>query len=209
LNHDQFQTSGDMIPSAGPAAATFEVVDTYWGYVIRSADRSRVGLQAAQFISWSIGLAAAVASLGLWVIPGSGESGSDLGMRLGLSVVLAGMAVLLLWYASRGADVEVQIDTLKGEVREVIRNRAGKPTLIGRYGFDAIGGAFLDRRYGKAGEAALKLRYRNTNTLVTVAHGAVAQIEALKDRLGRELLLAPQSRRPALPDPLPMNRAAA
>lgn len=179
------------------------VQDTYWGYIIRTADRPSPALMVGQAMSWVLGLGFAVAALGLWVLQGGLSSPADLSLRLGASVLLSGFAVLFLWYASRGTEIEVQVDTRKGEVRELVRNRAGRPSLVGRYGFDCIGAAFLDRKTGRPGEAALVLRYRNTANLVVVAHGAEAQIERLKDRMGRDMLLdLPSSQRRVAIDPM-------
>ena len=79
-----------------------------------------------------------------------------------------------------------------GEVREVICNRAGKPTTVGCYGFDTIGGVFLE--YNEDHEtASLVLRYRNTSQTVHVAEGTEAQLISLRDRLAQDLMVQPKT----------------
>ena len=84
-----------------------------------------------------------------------------------------------------------------GEVREVVRNRAGKSTLIGRYGFDSIGGVFIDRANAPSPDVAtLVLRYRNTAQTLPVVRGEVSTLEALRNRLGKDLMMDIKPRRP-------------
>jgi len=62
--------------------------------------------------------------------------------------------------------------------------------VLGVYGFDAIGGVFIDRREGAMSE--LVLRYRNTPQTLHVARGHVLTLERLRDRLGQDLMLGNQ-----------------
>ncbi len=180
--------------------SAIKVDETYWGYVIRSEEPDPVHVVIGQAIAWLLGAGFSVAALGLWVMPTTGFGAGALGMKLAVSTVLGCTAALLLWFASRGGRTELQVDTSLGEVREVVRNRTGRPSLVGRYGFDAIGSVFLDRAAGKPGEASLVMRYRNTTQVVPVAHGAIGVLETLRDRLGRDLMtgLPPARRRPAI-----------
>ncbi len=180
--------------------STIKVDETYWGYVIRSEAPDPVYVVLGQAIAWLLGAGFAVAALGLWVMPSMAFGGGVLPMKLAVSTVLGCIAALLLWFASRGGRTELQVDTSLGEFREVVRNRAGRPSLVGRYGFDAIGSVFLDRAVGRQGEACLVMRYRNTTQVVSVAHGEIGMLESLRDRLGRDLMtsLPPTRRRPPI-----------
>ncbi len=110
-----------------------------------------------------------------------------------------------MWFASRGTKLEVQIDTAQGEVREIVRNRAGRPSLLGSYGFDAIGGVFIDRINGQdrlpMGHAVLVLRYLNTAQTMPVAAGREDDLAPLRDRLGRDLMVKTRARRADLMAP--------
>lgn len=169
-------------------SATFTLDETYWGYIIKSCAAPNTGMKIAQTASLFIGAALLAAALGLWLIPQSMLSTDAFIMRLGASVIFTGSAVLLLWFSSRGTHSEIQIDNSLGEVREVVRNQAGKTTLLGRYGFDSIGGVFLDRQPGES-DGTLVLRYRNTAQILPVVTGGKADLEVLKDRLGRDLMV--------------------
>jgi hypothetical protein len=181
--------------STDATAVRLQIDETYWGYIIRTEEADPALLVIGQLVAWCFGAGFAVAALGLWMIPAMTFGGDALSMRLGASVVFGAMSFLLLWFASRGARTELQVDTSLGEVREVVRNRAGRATLLGRYGFDSIGGIFLDRKTGKSGEACLVMRYRNTAQVLPVARGPQAHLERLRDRMGRDLLVDVSTRR--------------
>lgn len=193
---DRFNSKSD----AGIPISAIKIDETYWGYVIWSEEPDPTLVVLGQAVAWLLGAGFAVAALGLWVMPSMAFGGAVLSMKLAASTLLGCTAALLLWFASRGGRTELQVDTSLGEVREIVRNRAGRPSLVGRYGFDAIGSVFLDRSVGKPGEASLVMRYRNTTQIVSVVHGTIGVLETLRDRLGRDLMtgLPPARRRPAI-----------
>ena len=170
--------------------SSFAVEDIYWGYIIRSGCGPSLGVALAQAVCFFFGVCLLTAAAGLLVLPTLFFDG-DLGaMRLGSAALFGAFAGYLLWFASRGTQAEVHVDTSVGEVREVICNRAGNPTTVGCFGFDTIGGVYLDRGE-RDGKAVLSLRYRNTSQSVTVAEGSEAQLISLRDRLANDLMVTP------------------
>jgi len=105
-----------------------------------------------------------------------------------------------LWYASRGTQTEIHVDTRLAELREVVVNRAGRPTLLSRHGFDAVADVAFDpdgapdapRQTG-----ALVIRNEETSALVQVATGSFEALDRLRQRLGRDLMVAGPSGHPA------------
>jgi hypothetical protein len=175
-------------------ARLFEVEETYWGYTIHSKERAPLWLTFSQAVSWVLGVLFAIGALGMWALPGNGLAADMIGFKMGASIPLAGVSLLMLWYSSRGSRVEVQIDTTRGEVREVLRNRAGRMTILGLYGFDSIGGVFLERSEARlSGQVQLVLRYRNTAQVLRVARGSEPMLQGLRDRLGRDLMVRGKS----------------
>ncbi|SEW03973.1 hypothetical protein SAMN04488515_0772 [Cognatiyoonia koreensis] len=184
-------------PTMGPtvskelaaSAPRFELDETYWGYIIRSNDGPGFSIAVLQGLAMFFGACFIAVAIGLMVVPQAMSGSLDIMMRGVAAILFSGVAALLLWFATRGVQTELQIDNSLGEVREVMRNRAGKSTLVGRYGFDAIGAVFLDRAVGGKDEAALMLRYRNTSQVLPVARGSVTALEALRNRLGQDLII--------------------
>lgn len=199
---DEFRTGFDT-PAIDMSHASMALDETYWGYIIRDMRRSDSMLVAMQLAAGAMAAAFAVATIGLWAMPSMAFTGAAIMSKAILSAFFLGMAGVLAWYATRGCRSELQVDLRLGEVREVVRNRAGRATLIGRYGFDSIGGAFLDNAKSAKGTATLKIRYRNTTRTIEVARGPLARIEALRDRLGRDLLADPMNARKREPLPEP------
>lgn len=179
------QEAGNDLPYA--------IDETYWGYIIRAKQAPPSSLVLGQAMAWFAGIAFIVAAIGLWVLPLSISNPEIVPLKLGVSVLFFGFAGMLMWFASRGTEAELQIDTSLGEVREIMRNRTGKPTLIGRYGFDAVGGVYIDRqahaRGLPMGHGCLMLRYRNTAQTLPIVAGAETQLRKLRDRLGRDLMV--------------------
>jgi len=168
----------------------FSIDETYWGYVVRPQGRPRLIIQVQQYAATLIGAGFLAGAIGMLLVPQLASDTIDLAMRAGAATIFASIAAFCLWFATRGSETELQIDNNRGEVREVIRNRAGNSTLLGTYGFDAIGGVFIDRSGGKTAE--LVLRYRNTNQTLPVARGHALTLESLRDRLGQDLMLGDQ-----------------
>ena len=170
--------------------SSFTVEEIYWGYIIRSGRGPSVGVAVAQAVCFFFGVCLLTAALGLMILPALFFDGGLGPMRLGAAALFGAFAAYLLWFASRGTQAEVHVDTSIGEIREVICNRAGKPTTVGAFGFDTIGGIHLnDREHDN--QAVLSLRYRNTSQTAMVAEGTEAQLVSLRDRLARDLMVTP------------------
>lgn len=167
----------------------YSVDETYWGYIIRSTDGAPIATVATQVVAGFLGLIFLLAAVGITLFP-SAVAGDAWIMRLGIGAFFLGDSSLCFWYSCRGSQVELQVDTRRGEVREVVRNRAGRSTLLAHYGFDAIGGVHLERDKSQNGEARLVMRYRNSAQTVPVAPGQETALVSLRDRLGRDLLTA-------------------
>lgn len=167
---------------------SFAVEDIFWGYIIRAGGGPSLGVALAQAICFFFGVCLLTAAAGILLLPTLFFDGSLGAMRIGSAAIFGAFAAYLLWFSSRGTQSEVHVDTSVGEVREVICNRAGKPTTVGCFGFDTIGGVHLEPA-PQDGVARLSLQYRNTSQTVCVAQGTEAQLTALRDRLANDLMV--------------------
>ena len=167
---------------------SFTVDDVYWGYIIRTGKGPSLGIALAQAICFFFGVCLLTAAVGILVLPTLFFDGDFSTMRVGSAILFGAFAAYLLWFASRGTQSEVHVDTSVGEIREVICNRAGKPTTVGCYGFDTIGGVYLEPAK-ESGVATLSLRHRNISQSVCVAEAGEAQLVGLRDRLAHDLMV--------------------
>jgi hypothetical protein len=159
----------------------FEIRQTFWGYVVRGTDGPPMLLQVAQ--GTVLGFGAAFTAAALVLVMGEGVEG-DQAMRRGFAVVLSSLALLLMWFATRGGVVELQFDLARGELRELLRHRAGRATVLGRHGLDA-GAALTIERAGPT--CRLLLRLRDDGEALCVAQGPEAALLELRRRLDGEL----------------------
>jgi hypothetical protein len=165
----------------------FSVEDTFWGYQIQSGRPPAMGLILAQSFSYFFGACFMIAAVSIIAVPLM-FSGEGVGvMRIVASVLFAAAGFYLLWFASRGSQTELHVDTSVGEIRQVISNRAGKPTTVGAYGFDMIGGIHIID--GHSPNSLLVLQYRDTDQQISVAEGLEAQLIPLRDRLAQDLMV--------------------
>ncbi|MGZ9812505.1 hypothetical protein ACXN5S_18745 [Pseudoroseicyclus sp. H15] len=186
--------SSRRAPAAGrQRQATYRIEEAYWGYVLRQISPLSKLKKLLQMGATLCGIFGLAMTAGLWLVPLQEDSVALVAFRLVASLVLAGIGSSLLWFGSRGTDAELQVDIAQGELREVIRNRAGLPTLTARYAFRDIGGVFLARRAGGCrGQAKLVLRLGNTAQVIIVAAGPEETLLPLRDRLGCDLMVRPR-----------------
>lgn len=81
------------------------------------------------------GAALVLAAAGLWLAPGVAADAELALMKLGASLFLAALGVVLLLAGRRSGVDEVQIDTIQREIRIVTRGIDGIARLRGRYRF--------------------------------------------------------------------------
>lgn len=191
------------VPAWDGSGATFRVEETSWGFRVRSKgglSPTRLLGQVAGLIAAAAALAAALSLVGP-VLRGSGDVASD--MRLGLGALLAAAGFVLLRGATWGSLVETEVDGARGEVRQVVRNLAGRRTRLVALGFAGITGLRLAR--AGRGLDLLVLDTAEGGTLA-VAAGTRATLAPLRRRLERDLL--PRSRGTGLgaAGPAPMPR---
>lgn len=199
MSSDTTQTAAhrlQIVPESG-----FNVEETHWGYIVRSTCHNGHGLILSQSLSLLTGAALLAASIGMWIIPGMLAGIDALMMRMFVTIVFVAAAAMMLWYSSRGVVSEIQIDNGRGEIREVIRNHAGKMSLLACYSFDSIGGVFMEPT-GSDDTASLVLRYRNSSDTVEVATGREGELSQLRDRISRDVIVGTTGGAPIDPDGL-------
>ena len=169
---------------AGPPTRGYRLEECHWGY--RIAPHGRTRNRDVFLTAWcAVGGAALVAAAGVLAVTGGLD---DALFRLPIIGPTAALGLAMIWNARRGTQVQVEVDTSNGEVRAVYRSRTGASTVLACYGFDCVGGVFIDRPAGAP--ATLVLRYRNTARALFVTAGAEPDLVRLRDRMARDLIVA-------------------
>lgn len=168
-------------------AAPFATEDVFWGYKVRSRDTAPVSVLVVQTVCFFLGACLLTATFGVLVLPTLFFDGGVGFMRIGAAVFMGAIGFYLLWYASRGSIPEIHVDRKAREIREVVANRFGGPTLVGLYSFDEISGIYLEPDEA-TGQSQLLLEYNDTAQTISVAAGTEAQLLSLRDRIAQDLL---------------------
>lgn len=186
-----FETSSETTANAAPTR--FIVKEKHWGYIVKSNSKPKVLLVALQAVSLVFGALLGGAAIVLLTFPGLFTNEIDFAFRAVLGIIFASIGFYLLWYATRGFVIELQVDMSRGEIRERVRNRAGRSTRLGNYGFDAVSSVFIDRSDMRGDIATLMLRFQDSTQIVPVAWGTVSDLEPLRERLAQDLILSVES----------------
>ncbi len=104
----------DAIPARQPAIA------------VPNVDGGRLMVRGGQSL---LGAALMLAAVGLWIMPGSNVSSDVMLMKLALSVTAAGIGISLTHQSKTSKEPEIEIDTVRREVRIVQRSRKGVENL--------------------------------------------------------------------------------
>lgn len=186
-------TSQSISTHPGKAMARpsqYEVEDLYWGYIIRARGGPKLSVAIGQAVSFFLGTACMTAALGILILPALLFDGGVGAMRVGAATLFGAASAYLLWFASRGTQPEVQVDTNLAEIREVICNRAGRPTTIASYRFEGVSGIMMSDE-DETGTAELALQYHDSDRVIIVASAPTAQLIPLRNRLASDLLDEP------------------
>lgn len=174
-----------QVSVAPDTRASAEIEDKSWGYIIRPRDGLSLTVLAAQIMAGLLGLGATLAAVTMWLVPGLVLAGDLLVMKALASAGLVGLAALCLWYATRGTTVALEIDTHRGEVREVVRDHTGRSSILSRIGFDAVS----DLRLEPGANGQLRLIMACHGRRMPVAAGPGASLSDLRARLGGDLMV--------------------
>ncbi len=159
-----------------------------WGYVVRSERPPELNVAIIQGICGFLGLVCAFGAIGIWIVPASLVAQDLISMRLGIYAFLMSLSAMLLWFASRGYQIEFHVDTRACELREMVTGSNGKSFVVARYGFERIGGVFIQRGHKGKNCDKLVLRFGNSPQTMAVAVGSAEQLASLRDRLGQDLM---------------------
>ncbi|SEM44458.1 hypothetical protein SAMN04488003_101138 [Loktanella fryxellensis] len=170
--------------SPAQAACAWRIEEASWGYRIVPTGTVAAWLTAAQTLAMLAGAGCVAMAFALCVL----VAGTDLAMRVPAIFLIFGIGAVLMWFASRGTQVRVEVDTHRGELREVVQHRTGASSVLTRHGFDSVDSVFIARPAGRV--PALTLRYRASARKMTVATGPEADLLALRDRMGRDVMLS-------------------
>lgn len=192
----------------GRPLAGYEVERRIYGYLIRRIERLPARVVMVQGGCMAIGMAMCLISAEL-LRRGSGDAGSGLWGTVAIIGALL-FTLVVLRFATRGLLPHIEVDLKRGELREVIRHRIGRESLLQCIGFDAVKALRVLPRAGQAGMVLELTLYCHIETaagpdLLEVASGTPDSISALSQLLRQNIKAVPVTG--ALPVPAAMVTA--
>jgi hypothetical protein len=162
-----------------------------WGYtVLKSTSKASRFLMRIEVVLLWVGLGIFTMVLGLWLMPGTNNSMTVIGLKTGLSMALGIAAMAMIELAGRGLRREIQFDSKRKQIRSVWRNRKNRTSLDTILEFEEINSIFVRRHKMPQDHAVLNIRFGVKGEILEVASGEESAMRALWEKLNNDLLRA-------------------
>lgn len=177
----------DLAEPGGDGPGHLSVGETHWGYIIRErgAEGDRRLLRDGL-----LGFAGAVlvaVGLGQWLMPGALYAADLIVIKVAITAAMLGIALACFHAVGRAGAVEVQVDTVRRELRVAERDRRGAERLMQRVPMRDIDSAYVKRGARPSAGGHLLLRLANSDAPLHLASGSERELRLLHDRLRRDL----------------------
>lgn len=166
---------------------SFEIEDTNWGYIVRSNEKTPLSTTIAQVAAWFFATLFFLTAIGLWVAPGIAAGADTVYIKTGASVFFISIGLFLLSYSVRGSKSEFHIEPGKSEMRTVMVNRSGAPTVLSNYEFRDLDDIIIRHLDEEKKVETLLLSYKNGMHFVPVISGDSEELVTLKKRIISDL----------------------
>jgi hypothetical protein len=177
----------DLGEAGGDGALTLSVGETHWGYIIRERDAGgdRRLLRDAALVFAGVVLLAV--GLGQWLMPGALLAADLIAIKVAITAAMLGVGLACLHAVGREARVEVQVDTVRRELRVTERDRRGTERLLQRVPMREIDSAYVKRGARSQAGGHLLLRLAESDAPLHLATGSERELRLLHDRLRSDL----------------------
>ena len=175
----------DLGEEAPPSSLA--VSETYWGYILRERDADTGGATLRDVGLVFAGVLLVMAGLGQWLLPGALFSADLLLPKIAITAVMLALGLVCLQMVGRDTTVEVQVDTVKRELRVVERDRRGTERLVQRIAMRDIDSAYVKRGPHPSAGGHLLLRVAHSEAPLHLATGSERELRLLHDRVRRDL----------------------
>lgn len=168
---------------SGSDEPLLEQIETPWGFRLRPADMEEKASDLV--IEWGLtllGLALLLAAFAQWLLPHSLYAGDTLMVKLVLTCVLGMLGGLALSVSARGFRPEVQIDSVRQEIRFVSRNPRGRGHVLATVGIDQIIGVGITRSLA-TGDCHCLIYLIDGQKPLRIATGTEAEIRRIREKM--------------------------
>lgn len=163
------------------------VGETHWGYIIRERDTGGDRRLVRDALLVFLGAILVAVGLGQWLMPGALFNADLIAIKLAITAAMLGVGIGCFHVVGRDGMVEVQVDTVRRELRVTERDRRGAERLIQRVPMREIDSAYVKRGSRPSAGGHLLLRLAETDAPLHLATGSERELRLLHDRLRRDL----------------------
>ena len=186
-------TAMRSIGEIDPDKPGLELINMPWGFRLRPADMAE---QAGEAITeWALtflGIVLLISAFGQWILPGSIYGGDMIAMKLMLTAVLGVGGGLILSMSARGFRPEVQVDSVRNEIRFVSRNPRGRGEVLATIDIERIIGIGMTRSVDGP-DCHCLLYLIDGQKPLRLATGSEPEIKAIRKRMD-EYVTSPADR---------------
>lgn len=177
----------DLGEPGGDGPLALMVGETHWGYIIRERDTGVDRKLMRDALLVFAGAILVAVGLGQWLMPGALFAADLIGIKVAITAAMLGIGLGCFHAVGREAMVEVQVDTVRRELRVTERDRRGAERLIQRVPMREIDSAYVKRGARPSAGGHLLLRLAESDAPLHLATGSERELRLLHDRLRRDL----------------------
>ena len=171
------------IAEVDPDEPGLELINMPWGFRLRPADMAeRAGEAITEYALTFLGIVLLLSAFGQWILPGSIYGGDMIAMKLMLTAVLGVAGGLILSMSARGFRPEVQVDSVRQEIRFVSRNPRGRGEVLATIDINRIIGVGMTRSVNGP-DCHCLLYLINGQKPLRLATGTEREIKAIRKRM--------------------------
>lgn len=170
---------------SGSEDPLLEQIETPWGFRLRPADMEEKASDLV--IEWSLtllGFALLLGAFAQWLLPGSLYAGDTLMVKFVLACVLGMLGGLALSVSARGFRPEVQVDSVRQEIRFVSRNPRGRGQVLATVDMDQIIGVGITRSLA-TGDCHCLIYLIDGQKPLRIATGTETEIRHIREKMDK------------------------
>ena len=176
-------TAMRSIADVDPDKPGLEMINMPWGFRLRPADMAeRAGEAITEWALTFLGIVLLVSAFGQWILPGSFYGGDMIAMKLMLTAVLGVGGGLILSMSARGFRPEVQVDSIRQEIRFASRNPRGRGEILATIDIERIIGIGMTKSVDGP-DCHCLLYLINGKKPLRLATGTEHEIKAIRKRM--------------------------
>ena len=176
-------TAMRSVADVDPDKPGLELINMPWGFRLRPADmKEKSGDVVTEYALTFLGAVLLLSAFGQWVIPGSVWGGDMFAMKLMLTAVLGVAGGLIISVSARGFRPEVQVDSVRKEIRFVSRNPRGRGEILATVDIDQIIGVGMTKSIDGP-DCHCLIYLINGEKPLRLASGSEREIKAIRKRM--------------------------